>query len=192
MDENPYSLERLADRAAIQDVMHRWCRAIDRLDYDAIRPCFHMDAHDDHGPFKGNVEELIAWVRERHKGISFSLHLLANMLIEFAELDVALVETTVASVQRYKPDGKAALAQLSGGQLGAEGVGIDLKGASRYVDRFERRNGLWKIAQRNVVMGWRSMGEVPDAAPRMLPEWNVQQRDQTDFIFRERARLGIV
>lgn len=32
-----YSVERIADRMAIQDVMYKCCRAIDRLDFDGMR-----------------------------------------------------------------------------------------------------------------------------------------------------------
>ena len=36
---NDYSPERLADRAQIQDVMYRWCRAIDRLTWTQYAAC---------------------------------------------------------------------------------------------------------------------------------------------------------
>jgi len=55
-----YSPERLADRAAITDVMYRWCRAVDRLDVEGIRGVFHPDAIDNHGPFIGIVDEVMA------------------------------------------------------------------------------------------------------------------------------------
>ncbi|MBN9428597.1 MAG: nuclear transport factor 2 family protein [Burkholderiales bacterium] len=186
-----YSPDRLVDRAIIHDVMMKWCRAIDRLDLDAIRAVFHADAHDDHGPYRGGVDGLIDWVRERHKTITFSMHQLSNMLIEFATPDLALVETTVCSIQRYTADGKKSLAQLSGGKLGAPGRESDLMGSSRYVDRFERRHGEWRIARRTVIAGWRRIVDVDADAPVMGSDWTVQRRDLTDFIFRERAELGL-
>ena len=189
--KDQYTVERIADRMAIQDVMYKWCRAIDRLDYEGIRSVFHPDATDNHGPYVGGVDGLIEWVRERHKSIPFSSHQVSNILIEFATPDLALVETCIRTLQRYPADAKASLAQLSGGQTGKPGVGIDLLASSRYIDRFERRNGEWRIARRTLVPDWKQLIEVPENAPKPQPGWLVGRRDQQDFIYLERAELGI-
>ncbi len=186
-----YSPERIADRMAIQDVMYRWCRAVDRLDFALMRDVFHPDAVDNHNVYAGGVDGLIEWIRERHRTIPFSVHQVSNMLIEFATPDLALAETYIWNVQRYPAEAKASLAQLSGGREGRPGVGIDMTGCSRYVDRFERRNGEWRIARRTVVFGIRMMHEIPEDAPRMLPNWIVSSRDQEDCIFQERRALGL-
>jgi hypothetical protein len=86
-----YSPERLSDRAQIQDLLLRWCRAVDRLDLEAIRGVFHPDAIDHHGAYTGGVDGLIEWIRNRHLTIPFSMHLLGNMLIEFSDSDNAVV-----------------------------------------------------------------------------------------------------
>ncbi len=186
-----YSIERLIDRQIIQDLMYKWCRAIDRLDYDAIREVFHPDAIDHHGPYDGGVDGLVEWVRERHTNIPFSAHQVSNQLVEFADADTALSETYIWVVQRYGTEAGKSLTQITGGQSGGGGMGVDVVAASRYIDRFERREGKWAIAQRNVASGWRQMSDVPDNAPKMMPGWLVQRRDQDDFVFQERKRLGI-
>ena len=61
--EDQYSPARIADRMAIQDAMYRWCRAIDRLDFDGIREAFHSDGTDNHGIFSGGVDGLVEWIR---------------------------------------------------------------------------------------------------------------------------------
>jgi len=185
-----YSVERLIDRQIIQDLMFKWCRAVDRLDYEAIRAVFQPDAIDRHGPYEGGVDGLIEWVRERHANIPFSMHLVSNQLIEFADADTALSETYIWVVQRYDAEAGQSLTQITGGQSGGGNV-VDLVAASRYIDRFEHRDGRWAVAQRNLSSGWRQMSEVPDNVPKMMPGWLVQQRDQDDFIFQERKRLGI-
>jgi hypothetical protein len=119
------------------------------------------------------------------------MHQLSNLLIEFASPDTALVETTVCSIQRYTPEGQAAMAQLSGGKTGKAGIPADMMGSSRYIDRFERRAGEWRIARRTVVAGWRRIVEVDANAPVIGPEWTAQQRNLQDTIFSERAALGI-
>jgi len=186
-----YLPERIADRMAIQDVMYKWCRAIDRLDSDGMRAAFHPDATDSHGAYIGGVDGLVNWVQERHKPIPFSSHQVSNMLIEFATPDLALVETYIRTLQHYPAEAKASLAQLSGGAAGKPGVGIDLMTASRYVDRFERRNGDWRIARRTLIQDWKHLLEVSGEPPRAKPGWYVGRRDRQDFIYLERTELGI-
>jgi hypothetical protein len=176
---------------AIQDTIYRWCRAIDRLDYDAIRSVFHPDASDNHGSFSGGVKELIEWVRERHRKIPSSTHKVGQILIEFGDADVAVAETYVETLQRYPADAKASLAPLTGGVLGPPDVAIDLMARSRYVDRFERRAGLWRIARRTVVFDWRSIVAVPQPEPVMRDGWIVGRRDNQDCIYHTRAIAGI-
>ena len=52
-------LETLLAKQEIGDVIYRYARGIDRLDFDLVRSCYHPDAVDDHGAFKGNVDEFI-------------------------------------------------------------------------------------------------------------------------------------
>ncbi|HEY9281367.1 MAG TPA: nuclear transport factor 2 family protein [Eoetvoesiella sp.] len=189
--QEQYSPERIADRMAIQDAMYRWCRAVDRLDYEGMRAAFHPDGTDDHGIFSGGVDGLVEWIKERHKKIPFSMHQVSNMLIEFASPDLALVETYVRTVQRYPADATASLVQLSGGQEGTPGVAVDLLTCSRYVDRFERRAGEWRIFRRTLVQDWKQMVEVPENAPKPLDGWTVGSRSKDDPVYRERAELGL-
>lgn len=190
-EQDPYSPQRIADRLAIQDVMYRWSRAVDRLDFDLMRSVFHPDAVDQHGAFTGGVEELIAWIRERHRRIPFSAHRLGNILIEFAGADVALVETYVETVQRYPADGKEGLAQLSGGQMGSAGVGAVLNSYARYVDRFERRNGEWRVAHRTLVQDWKRISDLPGEVWTPAPGWPAGSRDRRDPLYAARAALGL-
>ena len=189
--KDQYSPERIADRMAIQDVMYKWCRAIDRLDADGMRAAFHPEAIDNHGAYNGNIEGLVKWICERHKPIPFSSHQVSNLLIEFATPDLALVETYIRTLQRYPAEAKASLAQLAGGQAGKPGVGVDLLTASRYVDRFERRNGEWRIALRTLIQDWKQFIDVPENAPKPKADWLVGRRDKQDYIYLARAELGI-
>jgi hypothetical protein len=186
-----FSPERVADRMQIQHVMHKWCRSVDRLDFDGIREVFHPDAIDTHGAYNGGVDGLVDWIRNRHSNIPFSMHAVSNMLIEFAGPDLALVETYVRTTQRYPVEAREKLNQLAGGQAGAGEGGMDLMTCSRYVDRFERRDGHWRIAARTLVADWKQFVPVPAELPKSPAGWEVGQRNQEDFVFRERRALGI-
>lgn len=187
---NDYSLERIADRMQIQDTMYRWCRSVDRLDFELMKTVFHPDATDAHGAYDGGVAGLMDWIRNRHRDIPFSMHAVSNLLIEFAGPDLALVESYVRTTQRYPAEAAQALAQLAGGKA-PEGA-MDLLTCSRYVDRFERRNGEWKILKRTLVADWKQVVPVAADAPKAVPGWESGVRSQEDFVFRERKAMGLV
>ncbi|MBU3651479.1 MAG: nuclear transport factor 2 family protein [Limnohabitans sp.] len=186
---NPSSPSRVADTLAIQDLVFRWCRAADRLDFDAMPALFHPDAYDDHGPYRGDVAGLIEWIRERHRVITFSMHQATNVLIDYADDDNALVETYMTIVQRYAPGAGNSLAQLTDAKFAQDSY-VDLHSRSRYIDRVQRRDGTWRVWRRTLVQDWKQITEVPNVAPNR-PGALVGQRNQDDFIFRERRSMGI-
>jgi hypothetical protein len=156
-----YSPERLADRAAIQDAIYRWCRGVDRLDFEAIRSAFHADAVDHHGAYDGGVDGLVEWIRERHRTIPVSMHFVGNMLIEFTAADEAVVETYCIALQRYPAEARASLVALVGPMSSEEGCASDLLVAARYVDHMTRRDGEWRIQTRKVVFDATTLMEAP-------------------------------
>lgn len=186
-----FTPERLADRAQIQEVIFRWCRAIDRLDYDAIRTVFHADAVDMHGAYNGPIDGLIEWIRGRHKTIPFSMHSVSNMLIEFGGPDLAVVESYLNYAQHYPANAKSALTALLGGKEGNPDAAVDMVGCGRYIDRFERRNGEWRIAHRTAVFDSTMLFDQSPNVPKMGSDWTVGRRDKDDFVYRARAAAGV-
>lgn len=160
-----HTLETLLDRQAIADVILRYARGIDRLDFDLVRSCYHPDAYDDHGSMKGTVEEFIAAARTFLARWTVTQHFMGNMLIE-VDGDRARAETYAVAYHRRED---------------AEGNGKDDVMGIRYVDRFERRGGEWKIAHRVVASEWRRVDAVQGARGRgQLGVWG--RRDGEDVI----------
>jgi len=135
-------LQRLLDKDQIRDAIARYARGVDRGDWDLVRSGYHPDAWDEHGEYKGGIDGFIAWLDQRFAGVDNSMHFLGQSLVEFAGPDLALVETYFVS-RRMRP---AAAAQAGPGD------GIVREGWGRYVDRFERRDGQWRVAHRTVVL----------------------------------------
>jgi hypothetical protein len=182
-------LARLEDRAAIEEIVLRFCRAVDRSDLDAIPALFHPDAHDNHGLYEGDVAGLIAWLRERHKNIVYANHNVSNILIEFSGADRALVESRLITCIRYTPQGSTMFANSAGIVL-PEGRSVDSLTFGRYVDVFERRKSDWKIARRIAVPDQHLVSEVGEfelSSPVMVKP----RRDQSDIIFQLRRELGL-
>ena len=186
-----FTPERVADRLAIQDLIHRWCRAVDRLDFEAMQDIFHPEAIDDHNRYSGDIPGLLKWIKERHSTITFSMHMVGNMVIEFASPELALSETYVWYIQRYPPEAKESLIALTNGAPGNDGTGMDLMGCARYVDRVEKRDGHWRIAKRTAVADWKGVQPFDSGGPAPLPHWNIGRRDKGDPLYRERAAVGL-
>lgn len=152
------------DRFEIQDVLFRYARAVDRLDYASIAACYFDDATDVHGSYTGDVAGLVEDIRTRHRTIDSSQHFISNVLVEFTGDDSADVESYCLCFLRQapaEPGGEQELAIIR----------------CRYVDRFERRDGAWGIADRVVVYDESRTVTMVDG---LDPTWVPSQRDGTD------------
>ena len=159
------SVEDLLARQEIAEVIYRYARGIDRLDFDVVRSCYHPDAYDDHGAFKGSVDEFIEAAASWLPRWTATQHFMGNMLIE-VDGDRARAETYAVAYHRREDD---------------EGNGKDDIMGIRYVDRFERRDGDWRIAHRVVVNEWRRVDPVAGARGRgVVGEWG--RRDASDAL----------
>lgn len=186
-----YSPARIADRFMIQDLMYRWCRAVDRLDRQGMLDAFVPGCIDSHGPYIGPVEGLVEWILERHRPIAVSSHFIGNLLIEFVDADTALVESYVRTIQQYPPHAQSQLAQLTGGAAGNAQSAMDMFTSSRYLDRVERRDGAWRIAQRTLIQDWKRIDEVKFPALQPHDGWVIGRRDGEDAMQTERRALGL-
>lgn len=185
--------QRLAEveaRFAITDIVHKFCRAADRSDLEAIPSLFHDGAVDNHVFYEGDVAGLIEWMRERHRNILNASHNVTNVLIEFAGADRALVESRVTVCLRYSAAGAAAFARAAGLAIAGDRP-VDVLSFGRYVDMFERRDGAWKIASRTAVPDQHLAFEVPEETDMDSPALVKPRRDQDDLIFRLGREMGL-
>lgn len=129
----------LLDREAIRDCLYRYCRGVDRADEAALRGAYWPDATDQHGPYSGPVEGFFQWAGKIFKSDARNVHMVGNILIEFAGPTEAVVETYFLALQR--------------GPGNADRVRQFLI-AGRYCDLFQKRDGEWRVARRMVVYDW--------------------------------------
>ena len=184
---------RLEDRFQIEQAIRCWARAVDRRDWDLLSEVFHPDAIDNHGMYNGDIEGLIAWLKDRHRAISMSMHVLGNIYIEFANSDVAVSESYVVAYQRYNTvpgEDQTHIFSALGKHVDITQLPIDVVMPARYVDEFENRNGAWRIAQRTTVFEGRYILN-SDQTP-LDPTWTIGQRDNTDALYTARRRVGLI
>jgi hypothetical protein len=134
------ALDALLDERAIRAVVLRYCRGVDRMDRDLVRSCYHDDATDEHGSFSGGVEDFLEWVFRLLGRYEVTMHFVGNLLVEVSpdDPDVARSETYGIAFHRGGDDDPR----------------LNLMTGFRYVDRFERRAGEWRIARRVAVTEW--------------------------------------
>jgi hypothetical protein len=134
--------EDLVARAEIEDALLRYYRGCDRKDAALMRASFFDDAAVDYGAFyKGDLDGFIAAAESPAAlgGYDRTMHFVGNMLIE-VDGETADTETYVIGHHTTKP--------------GHEWAGAMVLVYMRYLDRFERRDGRWTIAERTVAYEW--------------------------------------
>ena len=128
-------IAEIESRNAMRDLVSNYCHGFDRRDWDCFIGIWHEDAVWDIGPLFGEfhghegirkaVQEILypVW-RESH-------HLTTNLCITFIDDDHAKGISNV-DCMGANPDDE-----------------VQMVGAT-YLDQFERRQGVWKIAHRAV------------------------------------------
>ena len=185
-------LQKLLDKDEIRDVMLRYCRGVDRRDWEAMRASFFEDFYDDHADFHGTRDEFVTWLVERHDmpGFFQSTHMLSNCLIEFASNTVAVVETYFSAKLELAADAGGHRAMLAGGRLDADASNLRVEVLGRYVDRFEKRSGQWRIARRHTVFDTTYSHPVAPGERRGAA-WVLGQRGKDDPLYAVRAAAGL-
>jgi ketosteroid isomerase-like protein len=136
-DQDP-RLDALLSREEIRNVLARQARGVDRADEALLKSCYHEDAIEEHGPnYSGPAHAYIEGAVQRIRQMGSMAHYLCNQHIEL-DGDTAWVEAYVITFARFQRDGED----------------VDTFTGARSVDRFERRNGEWKIAHRKLVFDW--------------------------------------
>lgn len=126
-------LRELIDRQEIWNLLLRYGRGLDRLDQELLRSCYWDDAIDDHHIFVGKPDDFVNWSLDFSRTSSTVHHHGVNNHYVELDGDDAYGETYFTYIAA-SPEPPHALS------------------IGRYVDHFQRRNGVWKIANRVCVI----------------------------------------
>lgn len=171
MQEND-AVAGLLAKQEISEVLYRVARGTDRGDLELFASGFHEDGEDYHGLANGPVAKIVANLGR--STLLLTQHLIGNILIEL-EGESAKVESLFTSFHQSRD---------ADGQLWDE----TLRG--RYLDRFERREGAWKIARRVVVWDWSRME--PASEKTWIDHVRARPGAEDRFIFGRRDRQDMV
>ena len=130
-------MQAVIDRDQIRDCLARVARGEDRRCDARLRRCYWPDAKTDFGIFQGNLEQYLNWVVPGAEAVLLTQHILGQSVIHL-EQSFAAVETHVTSYHRVN--------------TGSDQRDMVIGG--RYLDKFEKRSGEWRILERTMVYDW--------------------------------------
>lgn len=133
------TVDILLAKEEIRDLVLRYCRAIDRRDYVALPALYHSDATDDHSPmYQGSASGYLEWLPSMLETMTVTSHMVQNHLIVVAG-EQAEGEVTMISYHLTKDE---------------QGKDIEIVIGGRYLDAYEKREGVWRFSRRKIVMDW--------------------------------------
>lgn len=137
-DRDRARLAALLDKHEIYEVLARYARAADRCDEALLRSVFHPGAAESHsGIHAGSAESFCDLALDLLRGMGRTAHYIFFPTVEL-DGDIAHSEAYAIGFHRVEH----------------EGTPYDSIFGARILDRFERRDGAWKVAERRVVYDW--------------------------------------
>jgi hypothetical protein len=167
------TVDELDSRAEILELGARYARAADRVDRELLRDCFHPDSEHSHGGFEG-----LSW--------DFCDMAIATLL----ELEHTQHHIGTCSVSVHGDRASGELYFHAFHQIGAAGwtawpwaeSGDVVIIGGRYLDRYERRDGQWRISYRRGLHEWEGCFR-PGRRGMPLPPDQVGRRDRSDPVY---------
>lgn len=154
------------DREAIRDILAAYAHAIDRRRWGMMEHLFHADAVFRFGVIEGDWRGFVDQARAVIDPCLATQHQLGQVQFGFESDSLCHTETYMTAMHTIPPDYPLAAVFPNKGVIYSAIV------AGRYVDRFEKRDGAWKIAQRTGLYDWREfrvaegvdLSDTPDGA----------------------------
>jgi len=150
---HPADVDALLAKEDIRALSLQYMRGLDRLDAHLLRSVFFDDAQVDYGFYRGSALEFVPFAMRALRDHRSNHHFIGQMSVDF-EGDIAFGEIYFQAFHRIVDSGAEK----------------DLFIAGRYVDRYERRNGVWKIAFRAEVNDWARTEPAADEFFRTAPQ----------------------
>ncbi len=135
------SLEQVADRLAITEILHTHSRGVDRADTDILKSCYWEDAEVDYGAFKGKAWTFCESLPGAIKRYRATQHRVSNIIVQQDGSD-AVTESYVTAYHFLEVP---------------EGESTEMTYIGRYLDRFQKRDNVWRMTFRHIVMDWHQL-----------------------------------
>ena len=131
------ALQLMLDKMALHELVQNYCRAVDRRDYALLESLYHPDSIDDHSPmFKGSGPEFVRWVPSSVAGFELTQHVITSASF--------VVDGTIAEGECF----------IVAYHLRKKEPQRETIAHGRYLDRYEKRDGVWRILYRKIIYDW--------------------------------------
>eukprot|EP00456_Euglypha_rotunda_P084752 TRINITY_DN85229_c0_g1_i1.p1 TRINITY_DN85229_c0_g1~~TRINITY_DN85229_c0_g1_i1.p1 ORF type:complete len:168 (-),score=47.57 TRINITY_DN85229_c0_g1_i1:17-520(-) len=153
-------LRTISDRQQISELIHRYCRSVDRLDIPLGHSIWHADGVADYGEdvYRGDGRGVIDHICAQHRHTLHHSHQVTNILIDL-DGDRAGSESYVIAALRVRRGDKLMQMTVWG----------------RYVDRWSKRDGNWGLDHRLSIRDFDEVREVS-----ALYDHDIGRRDRGD------------
>ena len=132
------SVEEIANRQAIEDVLNKHSRGVDRADAELLKSAYWPEAEVAYGGFNGPAHTFCEGLPTGIKRYAATAHRVTNVSVDFFG-DDAVVESYVTAYHYLAVE---------------DADDTEMTYVGRYVDHMQRRGDVWKIMFRRVVMEW--------------------------------------
>ena len=184
-------VQRLADQREIEHVITTYARAVDRSDIELLKSCYHPDAINHNAVARVTAYEFAeATLPQMKELFSATMHHVTHVNVKI-EGHKAAAESYFISWHQVVGGRQEVIAFFGAPyaeameKAGTLDGGHDFVGSGRYLDRFEKRNDVWRIGDRRVTMEWNYFGPASKGTPESLfgrmP--SVARRDRKDMVY---------
>lgn len=166
------ALNELLDKQEITEQIYNYARSMDRLDLELGKSVFHPEATADYGTqmYQGTGYGFVEMCMKAHLQHLTHSHQMGNILIE-VNGDTALSET---------------YGDVTNRSLDKNGILYDSRNLGRYVDRWLKRDGTWRIIERKYIHDFDQSGPAIDTLFQTLG-----YRDKSDSSYFGKAGLAV-
>jgi hypothetical protein len=168
------ALQRLLDRAELEQLAGTYMRGLDRRDAELLRSVFHDDATTHYGSFRGGPDEFVAMAMRALSRHESNQHLIGQVNLWFAP--------AAAEDRIRRATGEVYFQAFH--RVSENGNRTDLFICGRYVDRYECRDGEWRMAHRTEIVDWARTEPTADDYLPTHPHVVLGRRDRTDLSYR--------
>ena len=191
------AIYQLIDQREIEKVITTYARAVDRLDVELLKSCYHLDAINHNAVSRVTAREYAEIIiPQMRKLFSATMHHVTHIHVEIEGEKAAAESYFIA--WHLVTGGYDEVAAFFGEPYAEEmkrleklDDGHDFVGSGRYLDRFEKRDDVWRISERRVTMEWNHFAPVskgtPDSLFGKMPAW--ARRDREDLVYSLQAGL---
>lgn len=172
-------IEKLLVKERLHELEMAYCRGVDRQDLELLKSIYFDDALEDHGDaWRGTGHEWAEYaIAANNKRFQTTAHYVLN--------------------EWYKVEGLKAQGETHRISYHRQPDGLEITAAARSFNRYECRDGVWKIAFRGVARDWlKESRSDPSLAARQEPHYDVlysrpdvEDRSYTDLPWFRRGAL---